>query len=148
MADSTDNVGGEALDQSEIDQLLAAVVVETRPPLIRSDGKRIGETEEVRVESYDFRNPTFLTEVELRRLRILHEDFIRYLASRLAMFLRMECGLKMARRPTPSSPRVWRPRRTFVCSKWNLWLGSACSMSIPGSRSPLSIGCSAAAAIP
>jgi flagellar motor switch protein FliM len=100
MGDSTDNIGGGILDQSEIDQLLAAAVAETRPPLIRADGKRIGETEEVRVESYDFRNPTFLTEVELRRLRILHEDFIRYLAARLAMFLRMECGLKMARLQT------------------------------------------------
>jgi len=87
MGESTDNIGGGILDQSEIDQLLAAAVAETRPPLIRADGKRIGETEEVRVESYDFRNPTFLTEVELRRLRILHEDFIRYLSARLAMFL-------------------------------------------------------------
>ena len=102
MGDSTDNIGGGILDQSEIDQLLAAAVAETRPPLIRADGKRIGETEEVRVESYDFRNPTFLTEVELRRLRILHEDFIRYLAARLAMFVRMECGLKMARLQTQS----------------------------------------------
>jgi flagellar motor switch protein FliM len=102
MGDSTDNIGGGILDQSEIDQLLAAAVAETRPPLIRADGKRIGETEEVRVESYDFRNPTFLTEVELRRLRILHEDFIRYLAARLAMFLRMECSLKMARLQTQS----------------------------------------------
>jgi len=117
MADSTENAGGEALDQSEIDQLLAAVVVETRPPLIRSDGKRIGETEEVRVESYDFRNPTFLTEVELRRLRILHEDFIRYLASRLAMFLRMECGLKMARLQTQSYAKFTEglPSPSHIC---------------------------------
>jgi flagellar motor switch protein FliM len=97
MGSPTDNIGGGILDQSEIDQLLSAAAVESRPPLIRADGTRVGDTEAVRVEAYDFRNPTFLTEVELRRLRILHEDFIRYLAARLAMFLRMECGLKMAR---------------------------------------------------
>ena len=102
MGELTDKIGSGILDQSEIDQLLSAAAVESRPPLIRADGKRIGENEEVRVETYDFRNPTFLTEVELRRLRILHEDFIRYLAARLAMFLRMECSLKMARLHTQS----------------------------------------------
>ena len=100
MADANDNSGGGILDQSEIDQLLAAAVAETRPPLIRMDGTRAENAEETRVEAYDFRLPTFLTEVELRRLRILHEDFIRYLAARLAMFLRMECSLKMARLQT------------------------------------------------
>ena len=102
MGDLTDKIGSGILDQSEIDQLLSAAAVESRPPLIRANGTRIGESEEVRVEAYDFRNPTFLTEVELRRLRILHEDFIRYLSARLAMFLRMECSLKMARLHTQS----------------------------------------------
>lgn len=88
------------LDQSEIDQLLAQAVAETRPPLLRSDGQRGNDADASRVETYDFRNPAFLTEVELRRLRILHEDFIRYLSARLAMFLRMECNLKMARLQT------------------------------------------------
>ena len=50
--------------------------------------------------AYDFRNPVFLTEVELRRLRMLHEDFIRYLSARLSLFLRMEFSLKMARLTT------------------------------------------------
>lgn len=98
MPDANDSPG--ILDQSEIDQLLAQAATETRPPLIRADGSRGDEAEAARVETYDFRNPAFLTEVELRRLRILHEDFIRYLAARLSMFLRMECGLKMARLQT------------------------------------------------
>lgn len=50
-----------------------------------------------RIEPYDFRNPLFLSEVELRRLRQLHEDFIRYLGSRLSLLFRMEFGLKLAR---------------------------------------------------
>jgi flagellar motor switch protein FliM len=99
MADPTDSSGG-ILDQSEIDQLLAAATAETAPPLIRADGTRAADASAARVEPYDFRNPAFLTEVELRRLRILHEDFIRYLSARLSMFLRMECSLKMARLQT------------------------------------------------
>jgi len=100
MADPLDNSGGGGLDQSEIDMLLAQAVAETRPSLLRADGRRCDDAESARVEAYDFRNPAFLTEVELRRLRILHEDFIRYLSARLAMFLRMECNLKMARLQT------------------------------------------------
>jgi flagellar motor switch protein FliM len=99
MADLPESTGG-VLDQSEIDQLLAAAVSEQRPPLLRADGRRLSEAESARVEPYDFRNPAFLTEVELRRLRILHEDYIRYVSARLAMFLRMECTLKMARLQT------------------------------------------------
>jgi flagellar motor switch protein FliM len=99
MSDAPENFAG-VLDQSEIDQLLAQAAAETRPPLLRADGRRDEHADSSRVETYDFRNPAFLTEVELRRLRILHEDFIRYLAARLSMFLRMECGLKMARLQT------------------------------------------------
>jgi flagellar motor switch protein FliM len=96
MSDANNNIGG-VLDQNEIDQLLAQAAAETRPTLLRADGRRDSGADPARVEVYDFRNPAFLTEVELRRLRILHEDFIRYLAARLSMFLRMECSLKMAR---------------------------------------------------
>jgi len=102
MGAASDNSSDGVLDQSEIDQLLATAVEDSRPPLIRSDGTRANESDGVRVDTYDFRNPTFLTEVELRRLRILHEDFIRYLSARLAMFLRMDCSLKMARLQTQS----------------------------------------------
>jgi flagellar motor switch protein FliM len=99
MADSPD-ISVSALDQSEIDQLLAMAVAESKPPLLRADGRRGEDADSARVETYDFRNPAFLTEVELRRLRIIHEDFIRYLSARLGMFLRMECSLKMARLQT------------------------------------------------
>lgn len=101
MAEANDNLApGGILDQSEIDQLLAQAASESRPPLLRADGRRDEQADTSRVETYDFRNPAFLTEVELRRLRILHEDFIRYLSARLSMLLRMECNLKMARLQT------------------------------------------------
>ena len=83
------------LDQSEIDKLLAqsnapAVV---KSLLIHADGHRGDAKGAGKVETYDFRNPVFLSEVELRRLRLLHEDYIRYLSARLSLFLRMEFGL-------------------------------------------------------
>jgi flagellar motor switch protein FliM len=117
MAESADNPTSGMLDQSEIDQLLAQAVAEVRPPLLRSDGRRGDADEAGRVETYDFRNPAFLTEVELRRLRILHEDFIRYLAARLALFLRMECSLKMARLQTQTYAKFTEalPSPTHIC---------------------------------
>ena len=49
------------------------------------------------VREHDFRQSGFLTPSELRRIRQRHEQFIRSLASRLAMFLRLEFGVKLAR---------------------------------------------------
>jgi flagellar motor switch protein FliM len=117
MADSAENPSSGMLDQSEIDQLLAQAVAEVRPPLLRFDGRRGDADAAGRVETYDFRNPAFLTEVELRRLRILHEDFIRYLAARLALFLRMECSLKMARLHTQTYAKFTEalPSPTHIC---------------------------------
>ena len=51
---------------------------------------------------YDFRNPAFLAEAELRQLRLMHENFVRYLAARLSLYLRMDFGLKMASLTTVS----------------------------------------------
>lgn len=88
------------LDQSEIDRILA----QTAEAQVGKFGGIIGPASEAgsspKVEPYDFRNPAFLSEAELRRLRLLHEDFIRYLSARLSLYLRMEFGLKMARLTT------------------------------------------------
>ncbi len=110
------------LDQSEIDKLLAqggsgvdtAVAKRT---LIRADGTRVTSTDVIKVEPYDFRNPAFLSEVELRRLRLVHEDFIRYLSARLSLFLRMEFGLKMAKLTTVNYSKFTEslPSPTHIC---------------------------------
>lgn len=97
---SVDDPLGGMLDQSEIDKLLAQAESQEAPSLLRANGPRGGHDELGRVELYDFRNPAFLTEVELRRLRILHEDFIRYLAARVSLMLRMDCAMKMSRLQT------------------------------------------------
>jgi flagellar motor switch protein FliM len=99
MADEAPKPASDFLDQSEIDKLLAQTAEQPAgKPLVISAGKRRQGAggPEPKIESYDFRNPAFLSEFELRRLRVIHEDFVRYLSARLALFLRMEFGLKLA----------------------------------------------------
>ncbi len=118
MADESQVPKVDALDQSEIDKLLAQA--EGQPVgqlVIRADGTRVDGTGSSKIEAYDFRNPVFLSEIELRRLRMLHEDFIRYLSARLSLFLRMEFGLKMAQLTTQTYVKFTDslPNPTHVC---------------------------------
>ncbi len=101
MADAPTPPTADFLDQNEIDKLLAQTVESSGPKqqLIRADGVR-GAASSLKVEPYDFRNPAFLSETELRRLRLLHEDFIRYLSARVSLYMRMEFGLKMSKLTT------------------------------------------------
>jgi flagellar motor switch protein FliM len=119
MTDGFDDQPSDFLDQSEIDRLLAETPadVPSRQLVIRGDGKRWPAEVEPRVDSYDFRNPAFLSEVELRQLRLIQEDFVRYLSARLSMFLRMEFGLKMARLTTVSYDKFTEalPSPTHIC---------------------------------
>ncbi len=97
MAEETTKPASDFLDQSEIDRILASQA-ETQA----RKGGLVGDAAEVsrKIEPYDFRNPAFLSEAELRRLRLIHEDFIRYLSARLSLYLRMEFGLKMSQLTT------------------------------------------------
>lgn len=114
--------GGDAnpfdiLDQSEIDKLLNSSDAVEEQIMLRADGTRITGPIMPKVEDYDFRNPVFLTEVELRRLRLIHEDFIRYLTARLSLFLRMEFSLKMAKLTTLTYTKFCEalPNPTHLC---------------------------------
>lgn len=49
------------------------------------------------IRSYDFRQSGFLAPSELRRIRLRHEQFVRSLAARLAIFLRLEFAVQLAR---------------------------------------------------
>jgi len=53
----------------------------------------------------------------LRRLRLLHEDYIRYLSARLSLFLRMEFSLKMAKLTTVTYSKFTEslPSPTHIC---------------------------------
>ncbi len=91
---------GELLDQTDIDALIAEAMDEPEEIIYDPEGNKVRTQKGTRIEQYDFRNPVFLTEVELRRVRIRHEEFIRYLAARLSIFLRLEYSLKMSRLST------------------------------------------------
>jgi len=110
------NIPSDVLDQSEIDKLLNEAASPTKTQVYRANGKRV-EGELPKIETYDFRNPVYLTEVELRRLRLLHEDFIRYLTARLSLFLRMEFALKMAKLTTLNYAKFTDslPNPTHLC---------------------------------
>jgi len=49
------------------------------------------------IRTHDFRQSGFLTPSELRRIRLRHEQFIRSLAARLAIFLRLEFSLQLSK---------------------------------------------------
>src|SRR5213082_3357085 len=49
------------------------------------------------VRGHDFRQSGFLAPSELRRIRLRHEQFIRALAARLAIFLRLELTVQLAK---------------------------------------------------
>lgn len=116
MADDAQSLG-DVLDQSEIDKLLSEAIAPPRQQIFRSDGKPVGGGPLPKIEVYDFRNPVFLTEVELRRLRLLQEDFLRYLTARLSLFLRMEFALKMSKLTTLTYQKFTDalPNPTHVC---------------------------------
>jgi flagellar motor switch protein FliM len=98
MAEEPQKPATDFLDQNEIDRILAQTAeVQAQKSLIIDP---VAQGLSAKVEAYDFRNPAFLSEAELRRLRLLHEDFIRYLSARLSLYLRMEFGLKMAKLTT------------------------------------------------
>jgi flagellar motor switch protein FliM len=119
MADDPQKPASDFLDQSEIDKLLSQETATLAPKsqVLRLDGRRATVGADFKVEAYDFRNPVFLSEIELRRLRILHEDFIRYLSARLSLFLRMELGLKMAKLTTATYAKFTEalPSPTHLC---------------------------------
>ncbi|MBD5778669.1 flagellar motor switch protein FliM [Pelagicoccus sp. NFK12] len=99
MADDDQNEG-ELLNQTDIDALIQEAMEEPEEIIYDPEGNKVKTPKGTRIEPYDFRNPIFLTEVELRRVRIRHEEFIRYLAARLSIFLRLEYSLKMSRLST------------------------------------------------
>ncbi len=99
MADD-EQTEGELLNQTDIDALIQEAMEEPEEIIYDPEGNKVKTPKGTRIEPYDFRNPIFLTEVELRRVRIRHEEFIRYLAARLSIFLRLEYSLKMSRLST------------------------------------------------
>jgi flagellar motor switch protein FliM len=63
--------------------------------LSANGGRQQRKAEEIR--GHDFRQSGFLAPSELRRIRQRHEQFIRSLAARLAIFLRLEFSLQLSK---------------------------------------------------
>ena len=83
-------------------------------PYIKAGG---GRGMSSRIETYDFRNPVFLSELDLRRLRTLHEEFVRYLSARFSLFMRMEFGLTLSQLATQAYGKFTQslPELTHIC---------------------------------
>lgn len=97
---STRDDTSELLSQDAIDALMQEASAPEQVVAFRWNGERFGEAEEPIVEEFDFRNPAFLTETEMRRVRIRQERCTFYLAARLSMLLRMDIQMKMSKLST------------------------------------------------
>jgi len=87
---------GDVLSQSEVERLLQQVQQEeTNAVVHQTDGTKKQQNRES-ISAYDFRTPVFLSPIELRKLRIHHEEFIQALAARLSIYLRVEFSLQMS----------------------------------------------------
>ncbi|MDX1952355.1 MAG: FliM/FliN family flagellar motor switch protein [Verrucomicrobiota bacterium] len=91
--------GSEVLSQSEVERLLAEVAQQESSAPNVSEGGVAAQPKES-VQHYDFRQPTFLSATELRKIRMEHEGFVQSLASLLSIYLRVEFGVKLARLQT------------------------------------------------
>jgi flagellar motor switch protein FliM len=92
--------GSEVLSQNEVERLLAQVAEqETSSTIHQFDGAKKQQPKES-IQPYDFRNPVYLSPNDLRRLRIQHEEYIRALAARLAIYLRMDFSIQMSQLQT------------------------------------------------
>ena len=93
----------EVLSQSEVERLLAQVEADSPPAGgaegVTEAGASAGARTAVRsaAQPYDFRQPSFLSQNQMRRLRLLHEAFLRSLSARLSLYLRLEFSVQMTK---------------------------------------------------
>ena len=64
-------------------------------PVFRMNGERMRGFDASKVTRFDFRNPDFVSQTDLRLLNILNTSFVQHLSARLSTFIRMECSLKV-----------------------------------------------------
>ncbi len=100
MADNDPTGAGDVLSQSEVERLLAQVAEQENSITVVKSGDTKEQKAKDSIQPYDFRHPVFLSPTELRRLRIRHEEFIRALAARLSIYLRLEFSLQMSKLQT------------------------------------------------
>lgn len=85
----------EILSQESIEDLVAQVAKEQATVDVIGSDAELDSAQSEDVKAYDFRQPSFLTSLELRKIRLRHEQFVESLAGRLSVAVRMEFGLKL-----------------------------------------------------
>jgi flagellar motor switch protein FliM len=85
---------------SNVERLLAQVAQQEHAITVVDQSNEKQTKPKVSIQPYDFRHPVFLSPGELRRLRLRHEAFIRGLAARLSISLRLEFALRMSKLQT------------------------------------------------
>ena len=66
------------------------------PPVFRMNGERMRGFDASKTARFDFRNPDFVSQTDLRLLNTLNTSFVHNLSARLSTFIRMECNLKIS----------------------------------------------------
>ncbi len=69
---------------------------ETPPPAFTMHGDRMLQLDRAKLTPYDFRNPGFIGEADLRQLNTMYERFVQHLSARFSTYVRMECEMKLA----------------------------------------------------
>lgn len=101
----------DILDQSDIDRLIAEGSAR-RCPVFTHSGDIFSDPEKISIEPFDFRTPVFLAEAELRRLRMVHQDYISTLSVAFSDLLRTDVNLKMSKLTTMTFGRFQETMRT------------------------------------
>jgi flagellar motor switch protein FliM len=90
----------QVLSQSEVERLLTQVAEQEAGGVVQKEDGQGGRKPKDTVQPYDFRHPVFLSAGELRKLRLRHEEFVRSLAARLSIYLRLDFSLQMTKLQT------------------------------------------------
>ena len=101
MPEANESAGtADVLSQSEVERLVAQVAAQESSPAGVDTGGETAEKPRDSIQPYDFRHPIFLSPADLRRLRIRHEEFVRALAARLSIHMRLEFSLQLSKLET------------------------------------------------
>ncbi len=91
-----DTEGNTGMDAPGDDALEASpATAEETFRVFDHEGSLIPNIDASGIQNFDFRNPVFLPEAELRQIRILHDDLARCLSARLSIFLRKDFSVSM-----------------------------------------------------
>jgi flagellar motor switch protein FliM len=101
----------DILDQSDIDRLIAEGSA-GQFPVFTHTGVPLADLESVSIQPFDFRTPVFLAEAELRRLRMIHQEYVSTLSVAFSDVLRTDVNLKMSKLTTMTFGKFQESMRT------------------------------------